>query len=100
MTFATTCVLIIPAALLAAANQVIEDYGFGPDNISVQLVKTADSSSWFGCQIWCNQPFVDYIQAHQAVDFLNTMVVSAVGGGSAYANWANTLAANGMTVAP
>lgn len=99
MTYGISCVLIIPLTLRAVANDLIEGYGFGPNNLSVQLAKTSDSSVWYGCHVWCDQAFVDFIQAHQAIDFLGTMIISATAG-PARTNWANTIAANGMTIPP
>lgn len=100
MTYSISCVLIIPKTMQATANSLIEGYGFGPNNLSVKLNKTADSSEWFGCHIWCDQEFIDFIQAHQAVDFLNTMIVSTATAGAAKDNWSATLALNGMTLPP
>jgi hypothetical protein len=100
MTYTFSCVLLIPAAMRSTANALINSYGFGPDNLSVGLKKTSDSSSWFGCHIWCNQAFLNYLQANQASVLLNTMIISAVDGGNAYTNWSGALAANGVTLAP
>lgn len=97
MSYSISCVLIIPAAMRAAANAVIEGYDFGPNNLSVALTKTADASAWYGCHIWCDQAFVDFINSRQAVDFLGKMVVAA-NAGPANAHWIATLAAAGMTV--
>ena len=95
-----SCVLMIPSTMQALANTLIDEYGFGPNNLSVALVKTSDSSAWYGCHTWCDQDFLDFIQQHQATDFLNAMVVSAVPGGVPYTNWMATLTANGMTLVP
>lgn len=98
MNYTTSCVLIIPLTMQGTANGLIEGYGFGPDNMSVQLVKTIDSSVWYGCHVWCDQAFVDFIQSHQVVDFLNKMIVSTATTGTAKANWSSALTANGMEV--
>ncbi len=99
MTGIISCVLIIPVALSAVANSLIAGYGFGPNNLSVQLIKTADTSSWYGCHIWCNQAFIDFIQAHQATDFQSKMIVSTTAG-PANTNWQFALQASGMQIAP
>lgn len=95
-----SCVLIIPESLRSVANGLIDGYGFGPNNLSVLLIKIADQSEWYGCHIWCDQAFIDFIQAHQAVDFLGTMIVSTSTTGTAFANWHAALAANGLAVPP
>lgn len=94
-----SCVLIIPESLRPAANSLIDEYGFGPNNLSVLLIKAADQSEWYGCHIWCDQTFIDFIQAHQATDFQSKMIVSATAG-PANANWNATLQASGMALAP
>lgn len=99
MTYSISCVLIIPTSLETIADTLIGTYGFGPNNMSVRLIKTSDQSAWTGCHIWCNQAFVDYIQAHQATDFQSKMIVSATAG-PANANWNATLQASGMALAP
>lgn len=95
MTYSISCVLIIPATMRDMANGVIEGYGFGPNNMSVQLVKTADQSSWYGSHIWCDQAFSDFIQSRQAIDFMGTMVIST-NSGPANAHWQQVLNVNGL----
>lgn len=99
MTYSISCVLIIPVALRVVANNLIEGYDFGPNNLSVKLFKTSDSSEWYGCHIWCGQPFIDFIQAHQATDFQSKMIVSTTAG-PANTNWQSALLAAGMQLAP
>lgn len=99
MTYSISCVLIIPVALRVIANTLIQGYGFGPNNMSVQLVKTSDASSWYGCQVWCDQAFIDFIQARQASDFQSKMIIST-NTGPANTNWRAALQAAGMDLAP
>ena len=57
-------VLLIPAAVQAAANQVAEGLGHGPSNFSVPL--SADGSepaTWFGCRTQAQQSFIDMLTA-------------------------------------
>ena len=57
-------VLLIPAASQAAANQVAEGLGHGPNNFSVPL--SADGSepaTWFGCRTQAQQSFIDMLTA-------------------------------------
>lgn len=97
MTYSISCVLVIPVTLQAAANTLIDSYGYGPGNLSVAVEKISDSSAWRGCHVWCDQEFIDFIQANQASVFLGQMIMSS-GPGPANTNWASTLAANGLRV--
>lgn len=95
MTYTKSCVLLIPESMQGIANAVIEGYGFGPSNLSVPVKKVADGSAWYGCHIWCNQEFIDFIQSQQQGKFSGKMIVS-VTAGPASENWSSTLQAEGM----
>lgn len=98
MTFSISCVLLIPAAHREAINALAESLGYGPDNLSVPLTKT-DGSPWFGCHAWCTQAFLDRLSDPvYAGEVLSELIVSAIPEGTAYSNWNNTLAANGLSV--
>lgn len=57
-------VLLIPAAVQAAANQVAEGLGHGPNNFSVPL--SADGSepaTWYGCRTQAQESFIQMLTA-------------------------------------
>jgi hypothetical protein len=98
MTYSISCVLLIPSEHLKAINALAASLGYGPDNLSVSLVKS-DGSAWFGCHIWCNHSFIDQMTDPQyASDALSTLIVSAIESGEPLDNWAKTLADNDLTV--
>lgn len=97
MTYTISCVLLIPSQHRAALNVLADSLGYGPDNLSVRLVK-ADGAAWFGCHTWCEQAFLDQLVDPQYQgEVLSALIVSAVPGGDASANWTNSLEANGLS---
>lgn len=98
MSYDLSVVLLIPAQHREAINTLAEELGYGPGNLSVPLTKT-DGSPWFGCHAWCTQAFLDRLSDPvYAGEVLSELIVSAVPEDTAYSNWNNTLAANGLSV--
>jgi hypothetical protein len=100
MTYSISCVLLIPVAHHEAVNTLAEALGYGPNNLSVELV-AVDGSAWFGGHTWCTQAFLDQLAdpAHQNEDTA-ALIISALVDGEANDNWAQALAANGLTMVP
>ena len=57
-------VLLIPAAVQAAANQVAEGLGHGPNNFSVPLSSDgSEPATRYGCRTQAQQSFIDLLTA-------------------------------------
>lgn len=103
--YTISCVLLIPAAHRDAINAVAEAIGYGPGNLSVELLHT-DGSTWYGCHTWAEQAFLDMIaspppevaQIQGGPEALAALVVSSVEGGDPLSNWQQALTENGLTV--
>lgn len=98
MTFSISCVLLIPGAHREAINSLADSLGYGPDNLSVPLTK-GDGAQWYGCHTWCTSELLELLAdpTYQG-EVLSALVVSAIPDGDAGSNWAQALAANGLTV--
>lgn len=98
MSYTLSVVLLIPAAHRDAINELAESLGYGPGNLSVPLVHS-DGSEWYGGHTWAALEFLDQLSdpAYQGAA-MSALVVSAIPEGTAYSNWNNTLAANGLSV--
>lgn len=108
MTYSISCVLLIPSVHRDAINAVAEALGYGPDNLSVELL-AADGSVWYGCHTWAEQAFLDMIaspppevaQIPGGPEALAALVVSSLESGDPGAVWHAALEASGMKlVAP
>jgi hypothetical protein len=57
-------VLLIPAAVQAAGNQVAEGLGHGPHNFSVALSSDgSEPATYYGCRTQAQQSFIDLLTA-------------------------------------
>ncbi|MFL1477863.1 MULTISPECIES: hypothetical protein [Pseudomonas] len=92
MTYSISCVLLIPDAHRDDMNALAEEQGYGPDNLSVPLVKS-DGTKWWGCHTWCVPSFSDGLLARPTGpdETLNALIVSAVPDGNPTTHWAETL---------
>lgn len=98
MTYSISCVLLIPGEHREAINSLADSLGYGPDNLSVPLVKL-DGAPWFGCHTWCVQAFLDQLaDPAYAGAAMSALVVSAIDGGDPTSNWAQALASNDLTM--
>ena len=95
-------VLLIPDAQRDLINAYAESIGWGPDNLSVELVHT-DGSTWWGCHTMADEGFLELMSSppepDAEVDYtpaLAVLVSSVVPGGEALENWNGTLEANGL----
>ncbi len=83
--------------------QNAESIGWGPDNLSVELVHT-DGSTWWGCHTMADAGFLDLMSSppdtEDEADYtpaLAVLVSSIVPGGNPTTNWNEALEANGLT---
>jgi hypothetical protein len=99
MTYNISCVLLIPAAHRDAVNALAESLGYGPNNLSVELVH-ADGGIWYGCHTWCAQSFLDQLaDPAYSGSAMAALVVSAVPDGDSASNWAEALAEHELSPA-
>lgn len=96
-------VLLIPAPYKDAINQYAESIGWGPDNLSIELVHT-DGSTWWGCHTMADAGFLELMSSppepDTEVDYtpaLAVLVSSIVPGGDPLENWNATLAEHNLT---
>ncbi len=96
-------VLLIPDAQRDLINQYAESLGWGPDNLSVELVHT-DGSTWWGCHTMADAGFLGLMSSppepDDEVDYtpaLAVLVSSIVPSGDPITNWDDALEANGLT---
>lgn len=98
--YTLSVVQLCPDLYKDAANAVAEAAGFGPNNLSVKLVK-ADNSIWWGCHAWW-MPSVFEAQMSstdpQVVEVLSHVITSVREGGEPVVHWMEALSANGLTV--
>lgn len=83
-----------PATDVAAVNARAEEFGYGPDSLSVPLVNTTDNSQWFGCH-----SYVNLLEATpvlwSSIPELNVIVIEYTEGSPQEA-WAAALSANDL----
>ena len=96
-------VLLIPDAQRELINQYAESIGWGPNNLSVELVHT-DSSTWWGCHTMADAGFLELMSSppepDAEVDYMPALAVlvsSVVPGGNPLDNWTASLEANGLS---
>ena len=96
-------VLLIPDAQRDLINAYAESLGWGPDNLSVELVHT-DGSTWWGCHTMADEGFLELMSSppdtEDETDYtpaLAVLVSSIVPGGNPITNWNEALEANGLT---
>lgn len=98
MSYTLSVVLLIPSQHREAINTLAEELGYGPDNMSVPLMKP-DGAQWFGCHTWCVQAFLDQlVDPKYACEALSALVVSAIDCGDPTSNWAQALLDNHLTI--
>ncbi len=97
MTYSKSVVLIAPGASIDAVNALLDEYGFGLNNLSVSLNKSSDGAAYAGCHVWADQALVDYLLAADA-DLVQSLIISSVEGGNALDNWNQTLSAAGLEI--
>jgi hypothetical protein len=91
MTYSISCVLLIPGEHREAINALADSLGYGPDNLSVPLIR-ADGFHWYGCHTWCSQTFFDQLADPAYVsEALSALVISAVHDGNPVSNWSQAL---------
>lgn len=103
MSYDLSVVLLIPAAQRDLINQYAESLGWGPGNLSVELVHT-DGSTWWGCHTMADAGFLELMSSPPEPDVevdytpaLAALVSSIVPGGDPLENWNATLEANSLT---
>lgn len=104
--YTLSVVQLCPDAYADAADAIAEAAGYGPGNLSVQLVHT-DTSTWYGCHAWWIPAVLAAKSAptgDPAIDDVLAQVVTSVRehpnptGDEAQQHWQDALAANGLTV--
>lgn len=97
MTHSISCVLLVPGEQQITVNDLAESIGYGPDNLSVELL-TPEGAKWYGCHTWCRQDFIDRIlDPESGSAWPESMIVSAIDGGDPMANWRQALVDNGLS---
>ena len=100
MSYGLSCVLLIPAAHVAAINALADSLGYGLNNLTVELVGPS-ASRWYGCHTWCNADFLQSFSDQPASPALSALVVSVADGSISPADhWALALAENGLESNP
>lgn len=98
-------VLLIPDAQRDLINQYSESLGWGPDNLSVELVHT-DGSTWWGCHTMADAGFLELmssppeLDAEDETDYMPALAVlvsSIVPSGNPLEHFNAALAANSLT---
>ena len=96
-------VLLIPDAQRELINQYAESIGWGPNNLSVELVHT-DGSTWWGCHTMADAGFLELMSSPPApdaeVDYMPALAVlvsSIVPSGNPLEHFNAALAANSLT---
>lgn len=98
MSHSISCVLLIPGEYKASINALANSLGYGPDYLSVLLIKP-DNAEWFGCHTWCVQTFLDQLSdPSHAGEALDALVVSAIPGSTPLDNWSKSLLDNDLTI--
>lgn len=98
MSLPFSCVLLIPGEHREVINSLADSLGYGPDNLSVLLVKS-NGAQWFGCHTWCDQDFLDELaDPAYASEAMSALIISAIEGGDSASNWSNSLAENGLSI--
>lgn len=106
MQYNLSVVQLCPDEHKLIAEAVAEEKGYGPNNLSVRLIKESDGSTWWGCHAyWGNS---DVFEAQMQVpeetpqmvkDALASVISSAKENVDGYLHWIETLQMNGMRVA-
>ena len=100
MSYGLSCVLLIPAAHLDAINALADSLGYGPGNLSIELVGP-NASRWYGCHTWCNEAFLQSFGDQAPGPALSALVVSVADCSiSPAGHWALALAENGLADIP
>ncbi|WP_288082185.1 hypothetical protein [Pseudomonas sp.] len=109
-TYSHSVVQLCPDASHAPANAIADASGYGPDNLSRQLID-GQGGIWWGCHAWwiprvlaemtapTGDPAIDDVLAQVVTSTVDTTgmtdsELSAV----ALQNWQSALAANGLSV--
>ena len=100
MSYGLSCVLLIPSAHVAAINELADSLGYGPNNLTVELVGPS-ASRWYGCHTWCNEAFLQSFGDQAPSPELSALVVSVADCSISPADhWALALAENGLESNP
>ena len=93
---------LCPAEHREVANSVAFLSGYGPDNLSVPLVKP-DGSIWYGCHAWWSQEALEASKVipegapEEAVVALAAVITSVREGGIPYEHWTEVLQENQLS---
>ena len=98
MSYVLSCVLLIPAQHHEAINQLAEELGYGPGNLSVPLVHS-DGNEWYGGHTWAALAFLDHFRepVEGFEDVVSALVVSLLDLPPAE-HWQQALTENGLSV--
>ena len=98
MTYTLSVVLLIPAQHRDAINTLAEELGWGPDNMSRELLHS-DGSTWYGCHTWAARSFMDEFAAAppEFAAPLAALVMSVIEGGNPAEHWKQSMLDNGLT---
>ena len=95
-------VLLIPDAQRDLINAYAESIGWGPNNLSVELVHT-DSSTWWGCHTMADAGFLELMSSppepNAEVDYMPALAVlvsSIVPSGNPLEHFNAAIAANNL----
>ena len=98
-TYNYSLVLLIPSEHLETINTFAEEFGWGPNSLSIPLVDQ-EGSDWFGAHVWVSQSFLDLLESPPEgapLEALSALKTSAVDGGEPLDNWTATLSLYGLT---
>lgn len=103
MSYDLSVVLLIPDDQRDLINQYAESLGWGPDNLSVELVHT-DGSTWWGCHTMADAGFLELMgsppDTEDETDYMPALAVlvsSIVPGCDPLEHFNAALAANNLT---
>lgn len=100
MSYGLSVVLLIPSAHVAAINELADSLGYGPNNLTVELVGPG-ASRWYGCHTWCNEAFLQSFGDQAPRPELPALVVSVADDSISPADhWALALEENGLADIP
>ena len=103
MTYSISVVQLCPDAHRDTANAIAEAAGYGPGNLSVQLIHT-DGSTWWGCHAWWMAEALEAVTETDgipgAVEALASVVTSVRDGGDPTQHWAEALEEHQLQLVP
>lgn len=103
--YTMSVVQLCPDQYKDIANAVAEERGYGPNNLSVKLVREIDGSIWWGCRAdWIESVFHSQMTIPPEtptyiVEALSSVISSAKENVDPNTHWLETIQEYGMTLA-